>query len=129
MPRQQLVVSSDAISTDTLKVTKHQFDPRGHSQPVEDLEQVIANDLLMARGWFPRKVAFACYGMTLCLGVVAWLSLRRSIRCFEISSAGAMVVSLFVAIRLGSLRTKDGRQGNSEEVCEVTSSGNSGSSA
>lgn len=86
-------------------------------------------DLLTARGWSPRNVAFACYATTLAVGVVAWLSLHVSLRCFELSSAGSMAVLVFVAIRVGSLRTEDARRQNREQACNVTPAGKSESSA
>jgi len=86
-------------------------------------------DLLMVRGWSPRNVAFACYATTFAVGVVAWLSLHVSLRCFELSSIGSMSVLVFVAIRVGSLRTEDARRQNREQACNVTPAGNSESSA
>jgi UDP-GlcNAc:undecaprenyl-phosphate GlcNAc-1-phosphate transferase len=86
-------------------------------------------DILMARRWSQRNIAFACWGMTVALGVVAWLSLHISLRCFEISSAGGIAVLLFLAIRLGSLPTEAARQENGEKVHNIAPAGNSESSA
>lgn len=75
-------------------------------------------DLLLARRWTARKVAFACYGITLALGVLAWLSLRISFRCFEISSAASTAVLLLLAIGLGSLRAENSRREHLDQICD-----------
>jgi UDP-GlcNAc:undecaprenyl-phosphate/decaprenyl-phosphate GlcNAc-1-phosphate transferase len=62
-------------------------------------------DLLLDRGWSPRRVALACYGITAALAMMAWLSLRNGFRCFVVASGLSLAGLAILAIRLGSLRS------------------------
>lgn len=64
-----------------------------------------AYDLLLARGWSPRRVAFTCYANAIAMGMAGWLAMRSDLEhaaWIAVLSVGAL---LFVALRLGALRT------------------------
>jgi UDP-GlcNAc:undecaprenyl-phosphate GlcNAc-1-phosphate transferase len=60
-------------------------------------------DLLLARGWSARRVAFACYGITAGLAVVGWMAVRTGSARFYLFSAPILAALVLAAIRLGSL--------------------------
>ena len=62
-------------------------------------------DLLLARGWSPRRVAFACYSITAALAAVGCLALRFNPRALIPAGCAAVIPLLAPAIRLGALRT------------------------
>ncbi len=64
-------------------------------------------DLLMVRGWSNRKVALACYAVTGTLVIVARSEIKDDTGYPIALFALVLVILLFVAIPLGSLRMKD----------------------
>jgi len=60
-------------------------------------------DLMLARGWSARRVAFACYGITAGLAVVGWMAVRTGSARFYLFSAPILAALVLAAIRLGSL--------------------------
>lgn len=90
-----------------MEVIKDEFYPRGHTNPIEDLEQIISHDLLMIeRGWSPRRVAFVVYAITIFLAVVAWFGQQFGLRGFSVLSGLSLAGLLILAIRLGCLRAE-----------------------
>ncbi|MGB0035926.1 MAG: hypothetical protein WBP79_10675, partial [Candidatus Acidiferrales bacterium] len=66
-------------------------------------------DLLLARGWSPRNVAFVCYAITIAMGMTGWLSMRSDLphaAWIAPLSGGAL---FFASLRLGSLRSVERR--------------------
>lgn len=61
-------------------------------------------DLLLARGWSPRRVALASYGISAALAAIAWMGLRNESPQSWSIPALSLIVLLAVALRLGSLR-------------------------
>lgn len=86
-------------------------------------------DLLLARGWHPLRVAFACYGITLALALVAWLGMHFGLRSFELLSAVSLAGLLFLAVRLGSLQLRDNGEEKPNQRSELAHHESSKSSA
>ncbi len=84
-------------------------------------------DLLLARGWSPLQVALACYGITIGLALVAWLGMHFDFRSFEILSAVSLAGLFLVAVRLGSLQSRDRNGGKRRRQFEVAPNASSGS--
>lgn len=64
-------------------------------------------DLAFARGWPPRKVAFACYGVTLVFAAAGSLAMRsRSALALPIGAV-ATIAFIITAVRQGCLRTEE----------------------
>lgn len=82
-------------------------------------------DLLRARGWSSRQIAFACYGLTAALSFFAWLGVPAGLRAFEVLSAFALAGVLFLALRLGSLQWGDRNEGKSGQQFAATDRGRS----
>lgn len=61
-------------------------------------------DLLLARGWSPRRVALVCYAITVALAVSGWLSTRGGTAWFFVTLTLSLGALLGAAIRLGALR-------------------------
>lgn len=64
-------------------------------------------DLLLARRWSARRVAFACYAITAGLGAIGWIGLRSDSRLFLLLAAMSFAALLLAALRLGSLRIEE----------------------
>jgi len=71
---------------------------------VKILEEVISNDLLLARGWSPRRVALASYGITAALASIARFGLLSESPQFLVMAALSLIALFVAARRLGSLR-------------------------
>jgi hypothetical protein len=61
-------------------------------------------DLLLARGWSPRRVALACYAITAAFSAIAWWGVRRESPQYWFGAALSVGLLLIFAVRLGSLR-------------------------
>jgi UDP-GlcNAc:undecaprenyl-phosphate GlcNAc-1-phosphate transferase len=86
-------------------------------------------DLLLARGWPPLRVAFACYGITIALALVAWIGMYFGLRGFELLSAVSLAGLLFLAVRLGSLQLRDNGEEKPNQLSESAHHESSKSSA
>ena len=64
-------------------------------------------DLAFARGWPPRKVALACYGVTLLFAAVGSLAMRSRSALVLPIGAVATIAFIIMAVRLGCLRTEE----------------------
>lgn len=64
-------------------------------------------DLAFARGWPPRKVAFACYGVTSLFAAVGSLAMRSRPALVLPIGAVATIAFIIMAVRLGCLRTEE----------------------
>jgi len=62
-----------------------------------------ASDLLRARGWSARSVAYACYGITAGLAIVGWMAVRTGSARFYFFAAPFLAALFLASIRLGSL--------------------------
>ena len=90
-----------------LEAIEDEFDAAGDSELVEDSKKVIANDLLISRGWRARKVALFCYALTGGLGIVATLS-RRANPMLTATLAGLTLGLLaLVIVSLGGVQVKE----------------------
>jgi len=67
-------------------------------------------DLLLARGWPPRRVALFCYAATLALAAMALLALRTNEATFLLFDALVLAALLIAAIRSGALRRQEIRK-------------------
>jgi UDP-N-acetylmuramyl pentapeptide phosphotransferase/UDP-N-acetylglucosamine-1-phosphate transferase len=63
-------------------------------------------DLLLARGWSPRKVALVSYSITAAMGAIGWIGLRLDSRRMLLLAALSFAALLAAALRLGSLRAE-----------------------
>lgn len=61
-------------------------------------------DLLLARGWSPRRVALASYGISGVLASIAWFGLQGEAPRFWLIPTLSLVALFLAALRLGSLR-------------------------
>ena len=61
-------------------------------------------DLLLARGWSPRRIALTCYGITARLSVIGWVGERKGPIEFFAAAVLSVGVLLIAALRLGALR-------------------------
>jgi hypothetical protein len=98
-----------------LEAIEYEFDAAGNPQFFEDSEQIISDDLLLARGYTARQVALVCYALTAALVIVGWFVLR-------LGTKEALVVSALVAcalfgmeVRMGALRSQDSSRKNLAE--------------
>ena len=82
--------------------------------PVLHGDRRHAYDILLARGWHPRRVALACYVITAILAVIGWSSVHSS--QFWIVTVVSLGTLALVALRLGSLR---GDGGNPPQAAQV----------
>jgi len=67
------------------------------------MEKVISDDLLLGRDWSPRRVAFACYAITVSLGIAGWLSGHAGRMDFIIVSVLIVGTIAWAGSRLGAL--------------------------
>jgi UDP-GlcNAc:undecaprenyl-phosphate GlcNAc-1-phosphate transferase len=67
-------------------------------------------DLVMARGWSPRRVALVCYAITFVLAADGWLGVRGGLVRFVVVSALTLGALLAAATHLGALRTTSPNQ-------------------
>jgi UDP-GlcNAc:undecaprenyl-phosphate GlcNAc-1-phosphate transferase len=63
-------------------------------------------DLLLARGWSPRKVALVSYSITAAMGAIGWIGLRFDPKRLWVLAALSFVALFVAALRLGSLRAE-----------------------
>jgi UDP-GlcNAc:undecaprenyl-phosphate GlcNAc-1-phosphate transferase len=63
-------------------------------------------DLLLARGWAPRKVALVSYSVTAAMGAIGWIGLRLDPKRLWLLAALSFAALFVAAIRLGSLRAE-----------------------
>jgi len=63
-------------------------------------------DVLLARGWSPRKVALVSYLITASMGAIGWTGLRLDPRGMLLLAALSFAALFVAAIRLGSLRAE-----------------------
>lgn len=61
-------------------------------------------DLLLARDWPPRTVAFVSYAITFILAATGWLALRANSLRFMLPGGVTLALVFGAALRLGSLR-------------------------
>jgi len=64
-------------------------------------------DLLLARGWPPRRVALVWYSATLLFVASGWLALRGNSIRSTFPGIAAIALLLVIAVRLGCLRSTD----------------------
>jgi UDP-N-acetylmuramyl pentapeptide phosphotransferase/UDP-N-acetylglucosamine-1-phosphate transferase len=81
---------------------------RSHGSPFHG-DRFHFYDLILGRGWTPRKVALACYGITLAFVLAGLLVLRTDITQALWISALCVGALLLAALRLGSLGTRETR--------------------
>ena len=72
-------------------------------------------DLLLARGYTARQVAFVCYALTAGLVVAGWLVLRLGLREALVASALVTCALFGMEVRMGALRQQDASQSNRAE--------------
>jgi hypothetical protein len=102
-----LVGCSVGLRLPFLEAIEDELDARGNTDLIEDAEEVVANDLLLSRGWRLQTVILACVAITAALGVAAieGLRIRPTLgAAIEFLCLGSLVAT---AIGLGSLRTED----------------------
>jgi hypothetical protein len=90
-----------------LQAIENQFDAAGDAQFIEDPEQVISDDLVVARGYSPRDVVLTFYALTTGLVGAGWISLRIASSAAILLATACWVVLGFWAIHLGALRSGD----------------------
>lgn len=90
-----------------LEAVEDQLNASGDADLIEYAEEVVADDLLLSRGWRPQTVILASIAITSALGVAAAESLQ--IRLPVGAAIGLLCLGFLVAtaIGLGSLRSED----------------------
>jgi two-component system nitrate/nitrite response regulator NarL len=78
---------------------------RGAASPF-DGDRRHGYDLLLARGWSPRRVALVSYSITAAMGAVGWIGLRLDPRRLWVLAALCFAALFAIALRLGSLRAE-----------------------
>ncbi|HUJ30141.1 MAG TPA: response regulator transcription factor [Candidatus Acidoferrum sp.] len=73
-------------------------------------------DLVLARGWTPRRVALVCYSITAMLGAIALLGFRHDPGRFVALAAASLGLLLAFALRLGSLRTEGKKDAHGRQI-------------
>lgn len=91
-----------------LEAVENEFDAARHSQFVENPKKIVSNDLLLARGLSPRKVALTCYALTCALGIVAYFARQASLLIALILFGLSIGLLLVAAVRLGGLQMAAG---------------------
>lgn len=89
-----------------LQVVKNKFDSSRHTDPIENLEQIISHDEMLALGWSARRVALATYATTMGLAIIAWFGAQSSFREFLLAWSLSLAGLLVIASRLGCLRAE-----------------------
>jgi hypothetical protein len=92
-----------------LQAVQNEFHTRRNPELVEYLEQVIADDRLLARGWSSRTVAFACYAITLLAAAIALRTVGRSgatVTIFLIAGTMAAALAGIDRLRVASPRAQ-----------------------
>jgi UDP-GlcNAc:undecaprenyl-phosphate/decaprenyl-phosphate GlcNAc-1-phosphate transferase len=81
-------------------------------------------DLLLRRGWSPRKVALTSYTVTALLSAFGWIALHLPEPYAAVLAATVFAALFLVALQLGSLRgeEKSGSQPHSDEKRQATAS-------
>ena len=98
-----------------LEAIQHEFYAAGNPQLFEDPEQIISHDLLLARGWTARQVAYVCYALTAGLVIAGWFVLRL-VPHEGLVTSGLIGCTLFaIEVRMGALRSQDSSQNGREE--------------
>ena len=87
-----------------VKAIEDELDPRGNSELVEDAKEVVANDLLRARGWPIAVIDLAMYGVTVTFAATGLYGMRTHSRFFWAVALLTMGGFMLAAIRLGSTR-------------------------
>jgi UDP-GlcNAc:undecaprenyl-phosphate/decaprenyl-phosphate GlcNAc-1-phosphate transferase len=67
-------------------------------------------DLMSARGWSPRQIALAFYGVTAALAATGLIGVRTESRHFWVAAAVSVALMIFAGIRLSILR------GNEQDI-------------
>jgi hypothetical protein len=98
-----------------LEAIEYEFDAAGNPQLFEDPEQIISDDLLLARGYTGRGVALVCYALTAGLVVAGWVVLRLGTREALVVSALIAGALLGMEVRMGALRSLDSSRKNPAE--------------
>lgn len=88
-----------------LKTIEHQFDAARYAELVEYAEEIISDDLLLARGWSPRDVVFICCGLTASLAIAGRMSIATNIPSTFLVCAFCFGGLLAAGLKLGSLRS------------------------
>jgi UDP-GlcNAc:undecaprenyl-phosphate GlcNAc-1-phosphate transferase len=76
---------------------------RDHRSPLQG-DRGHIYDLLHARGWPPRRIALAFYGVTAALAAIGLIGVRSESPQFWAASAVGVGLIVFAALRLGVLR-------------------------
>jgi len=87
-----------------LQAIQDQLDAGGDAEFVEDAEEIIADDFLLAGGWTARRVAIGCYFLTAFLGLLGWFAMNGGIKRTVILGVGIFGVFVLSALWLGARR-------------------------
>jgi hypothetical protein len=90
-----------------LKTVEHQLHAARHAEFFENSIEIIPHDLMLSLGWSPRRVALACYAITIVVVLAALFVLRTDITHALWVLALCVVALLVAALRLGSLHTSN----------------------
>jgi hypothetical protein len=88
----------------------HELDTGRHPHAVENFEQVVSNDRMLARGYSSRAVALTFYTISIALALAARLALPFGMPGL------LLVLSLSVALLLGLAIWLGGLNGESREI-------------
>ncbi len=87
-----------------LQAVQHQLHTRRNAKLVENPEQIIAYDYLLAGGWTARRVAIGCYFFPAFLGLLGWFAVDGGIKRTVILGVGVFAVFILSALWLGARR-------------------------
>ncbi|HYL11309.1 MAG TPA: hypothetical protein VEU31_11265 [Candidatus Acidoferrales bacterium] len=87
-----------------VQAVKDQFDAARHADLIEDLEKIIADDLLRQHGWPARGVALLCYAVTAGMMLAGWFLITTRSRPAYFAAFAALMALFIAAISLGAMR-------------------------
>jgi hypothetical protein len=87
-----------------LQAVQHQLDARRDSELVENPEQIIAHDFLLAGGWTARRVAIVCCFLTAFLVLLGWFAMDGGNKRSVMLGVGIFAVFVLSALWLGARR-------------------------
>jgi hypothetical protein len=87
-----------------LKTVEHQLDARRDSQLVENPEQIISHDYLLAAGWQVRTIAITSYLLTALLALIGWFVTQGGWKHSVMLATGIFAALLLIMFWLAALR-------------------------
>ena len=105
-----------------LEAVQDEFHAGGNAQLVEYFEQIISDDLLLARGWSSRAVALATYAVTALMASIGlWMAGADAVKTSIFLAVGA-VGAILAGIDSFAPASNRQRRGNRQATAEILAS-------